>query len=122
MFVMRGVSMFYEILRKNRCGFWVLPKVPESTPVFLYCFCNYLLLSIFLRLKLIPAVAATVKFLSHGCFNREREPFSSTNSVQFSRKMTISCINPGISYKNHPDFSRIAIMSISLCIGLAALG
>ena len=33
-FVMYGVSVLYEISIKNRCGFWVLPKVPESTPVF----------------------------------------------------------------------------------------
>ena len=43
---------------------------------FLYCFCNHVLLNIFPRLRLIPAVAVTAKFLGHGCFNRKSEPFS----------------------------------------------
>lgn len=53
---------------------------------FLCYFCNCVLINVFLRLKLIPAVAATAKCSGHGCFNREREPFSSTNSVQFPRE------------------------------------
>ena len=100
--------MAYQCFMKCKEKSVWIPGTSEGAGIhtrFLYCFCNYVLLSIFLRLKLIPDVAATSKYSGQSCPN-----------------LTISCINPGISYKNHPDFSRIAVMSISLCIGLAALG